>query len=132
MRKCSLFLLLSMFFVYANANTTNANVANPIVGTWWSPFTIEGKMGRVSITYSADGNLNIVLTMTVENQTISETIAGTWSVTDDTLTLIDTDCGNESGYYKITSIDKRSLTLSLISDACEERGIEVADSWTRG
>lgn len=120
-----------MFFVYANANTTNANVANLIVGTWWSPITIGSETGRVSISYSADGNLSIVISSVVANKTIIDSVAGTWSINGEVLTFTDTDCGDEPGYYKITSIDNNSMQLGLISDTCEGRGVEVSDHWTR-
>jgi len=131
MRKYSLLLLLSTVLVCTNVGGTNVDMADLIVGSWEKPIDIDSTIGRISVTYSADGSLDIVISITVENQTIGETVAGTWSVNGDNLTFIDADCGNKIGYYKIVRVDSNSLSLSLIRDDCEGREIEIADNWTR-
>ena len=132
MRKYSLFLLLSAASICANVGATDVDMADLIVGTWGKPIALHSKMGRISITYSADGSLNTVISMTIENHTVDETVAvGTWSVNGDNLTFVDEECDDKLGYYKIVSVDKNNLRLSLISDNCEGRGIEIADNWTR-
>ena len=100
-----------------------------IVGVWSRTVTQDGFTNEVLLTFESDGVCEILLTIPDFGP---YPLAGTWSTSDDEMTISDAECESEgygAGVYNY-GISGSTLTLSALSDSCPTRSALPGD-WTR-
>ncbi|MFC1692883.1 lipocalin family protein [Candidatus Latescibacterota bacterium] len=102
-------------------NPTDSEYTDSIIGSWVKRHGI--------VMYTLSFSENGIFKVRVDIGGYSG-INGTYSISNNEITFIDDDCGEEKeGKYKY-SIDKNRLIFSLISDECGRSEI-IPGTWTK-
>ena len=100
-----------------------------LVGVWARTVTQDGFTNEVLLTFESDGVCEILLTIPDFGP---YPLAGTWSTSDDEMTISDAECeaeGYGAGTYSY-GVSGSTLTLGALSDSCPTRSALPGD-WTR-
>lgn len=117
-------VLITVACKKSNDNSNPVNTENGKIYGYWNK-TIDGFNGVIKI--GEDGNLSRILLDGTEE------VFGSVSISNDEITIKDSDCGLEKiGKYTFLIVNDK-LYFSLISDDCLDRASSLTnDFWSRG
>lgn len=103
--------------------------AQDFIGTWkWDAPGQDGQMVPCSITFNADGTLEMDFAMDGQIET-----KGTFTHEGNVITIIETEggpCVNKKGTYKL-AVSGDTVTPEMVSEECDERKSGIPTKLTR-